>query len=317
MTTSATSGTGGGIRGLAWCATFVVLDAVQAVYLGGVLQRIDAFLLGALVFGLSAAGCLAWSWHLRRWQLMTALRDGRALAAMNVAAAGAWLSYFMAIQLIEPAVAFAIFCGAVPLATIAAWYLGIEEGHGARNRTEAAGNVILALGIVLLAGSTLLGWSGFVRGGAEVAAVGVGLAVVAGILITGMLLASNRLDRKGVGPMAQYGLRFPLYVALALAGYWLGIDDKGPVALPDIVYAVTIGMAVLAFPAYAVQQAVALTSPLTIGAAAAIAPLVVFALQVVEARVAYSDATSVGLAVYFAGAMIAAVGSVRATARDR
>jgi len=74
-------------------------------------------------------------------------------------------------------------------------------------------------------------------------------------------------------------------------------------------------MVVLAFPIYAVQKAISLTTSLTISSVAAIAPLIVFGLQVLEGRVDYSNSTSVGLAVYFIGAIIAAVGSAHAATR--
>jgi hypothetical protein len=45
-------------------------------------------------------------------------------------------------------------------------------------------------------------------------------------------------------------------------------------------------------------------------------PFVIFGLQVIEGRVDYSAATLIGLAVYFAGAVLAASGAVKATVRD-
>jgi hypothetical protein len=79
--------------------------------------------------------------------------------------------------------------------------------------------------------------------------------------------------------------------------------------------AIAAGLVLLAFPVYAVQKAVSLSTTLTIGTAAAVTPLVVFLLQRVEGRVEYSRATLAGLAIYFAGAMLAALGNVRAVAR--
>lgn len=306
-----------GAQGLFWCLVFVVLDAVQAVYLGGVLQVVDAFLLGALVFGLSAAGCIGWTVVQRPSELRLAWRSGRDLIGLNISAAGGWLAYFFAIQLIEPAVAFTIFSGIIPITAVAAWRCGFHGAQSSRNGIEALGHGVLMLGIFVLAATTLLGWSGFVRGGAAVAAAGLLFALVAGVLICFMLLYSARLDRVGVGPVAQFGLRFPLYIVLAIVGAWLGLDAKGPVPIADMLFAVAVGLAVLAFPIYAVQKAVSLTTTLTIGAVAAVGPLLVFLMQMVEGRVAYSDATSVGLAVYFAGAVLAAFGSVRAARGER
>ncbi len=117
--------------------------------------------------------------------------------------------------------------------------------------------------------------------------------------------------------MAQFGLRFPLYIVLSIGGVALGLDAKGPVPVADIALAVGIGLVIMAFPIYAVQRAVALVSTLTIGAITALGPLFVFGLQTIEGRVDYAPATLFGLAIYFAGAAIAAAGSSHAARRGQ
>lgn len=287
-----------GLSGIVWCATFLVLDAAQAVYFGGVFQRMDSFLVGALVFGLSAAGCVAWTALRGRSEIERAFANRNWLVGLNVTAAGAWLAYLIALQLIEPAIAFAIFSGVIPIATV------LVEGRGRAGGAANPGHWALAAGMALLGVFTLLGWSGFVRGGLAGALAGLALATFAGALIAGMLIYSDRLARACVGPVAQYGLRFPLYLALATGGVLLGLDDKGAVEPADLVNVVLAGMVLLAFPIYAVQKAVSLTSPLTVATFAATCPLVVFLMQVAEGRVDYAPATLAGLLVFFAGALL-------------
>jgi drug/metabolite transporter (DMT)-like permease len=303
------------LQGFLWCATFVVLDAAQAVLFGGFLQRLDSLLVGFLVFGLSSLACLAFVLLRAPREIRSALDDPRTLVALNVTSAGGWLAYLGSIQLIEPAVAFTIFSGIIPLTVVAARTLLRAAAATALDAWERIGLAVLTLGLAALSVSTIAGWSGFVRGGAGVAALGVGLSVVSGIAMSGMLLASYRLSHQGVGPAAVFGLRFPLYLLLAGCGYLLGLDDKGSVAPSDLLLAVMVGLCVLAFPIYAVQKAVSLTSALTLGAATALIPVVVLAMQMAEGRVAYSGATAVGLAIYTAGALIAAAGRARAEAR--
>lgn len=309
-------GTGsGGTSGLAWCTTFLILDAIQAVYCGGIFQRIDSFGFGAIVFGAPAVLAIAWVWLTRPTQLAAALKARSSLIWLNITTAGAWGTYLIAIQLIEPAVAFTLFSGIIPVSALVAARIGIGAPVGRQSTMEKAGMVLLIVGMALLAAFTLMGLSGFVRGGLAVALTGLGLALVAGTLITGMLLSSHGLVRSGVGPLAQFGLRFPLYIVLAAGGYALGLDAKASIPLPDYLVAVAIGLAVLAFPIYAVQKAVALTSTATIAAFAAAGPLVVFVLQIFEGRVDYSAATLAGLIVYFAGALTSALAGALAGLR--
>ena len=301
-----------GAQGLAWCFTFVVLEAVQAVFFGGVFQRMDAFLIGSLVFGLTTAGAVSWTWFRDPEQISRAFANREALIGMNASAAGGWIAYLLAIQLMEPAVAFAVFSGMVPLATLLAAYFGVPEASRARNRLEIFGYTVLTFGLVALVAITLAGLSGFVRGGVVVAMAGISLAALSGALIAWMLFYCRRLDRAGVGPVAQFGLRFLFYLVLSLGGVALGLDAKGEVPVGDLALAVLVGLLIMAFPIYAVQKAVTLVSPLTIGAVTALGPLFVFGFQVVEGRVEYAQATLLGLGLYFAGAAVAAFGSAQA-----
>jgi drug/metabolite transporter (DMT)-like permease len=299
------------LSGLVWCAIFVVLDAAQAVLFGSFLQTMDSFLVGLLVFGSSAAACFLVTAVFAPHQLAAARQDLPAVAWTCVFTAGGWLTYLGAIQLIEPAVALTIASGAIPLTMVAASLAGMREAAPVKNAFEATGYGLIALGIVLLAAFTVLGWSGFVRGTHEIGMLGVGLAFLSGACFALMLLTSYRLDRLGVGAAAVFGLRFPLYLVLAAAGFLLGIDDKGPVPATDLLYAYVIGLVVIAMPVYAVQKAVSLSSSLTLGTAAAMTPVLVFLMQMVEGRVDYSRATALGLAVYIAGALAAAAGRAR------
>ncbi|MGE0025048.1 MAG: hypothetical protein AB7S70_15615 [Hyphomicrobium sp.] len=300
------------VAGLLWCATFVALDALQAVAYGNFLQRLDGFLVGLLVFGFCSLACLTWVAWKAPHEIAIARSEPAAVLWMGVTSAGGWLTYLGALQLIEPAVALTVVSGALPLTMIVAGHLGIGGAEPVHNRVEVAGNLVLALGIVALAAFTLLGWSGFVRGGALVGLFGLVLSILSGAMFAGMILISYRLERRGVGPAASFVLRFPLYLVLAFAGTLMGLDDKGPAPADDLMLALVVGVPLLALPIYAIQKAVALASSLTIGTAAGLTPVLVFLLQMIEGRVDYSRATVIGLLIYMAGALLAAAGRARA-----
>lgn len=292
-----------------------MLDAAQAVLFGRFLQRMDSLALGFFVFGLSAAFCLALTALRAPSEFRAAWTAPGELLALNVSSAAGWLAYLGAIQLIEPAVAFTIFSGVIPL-TIVATRQSLSIDSGALHGCERIGLAVLAIGLVALCASTMAGYSGFVRGGVGVAALGLALAAFAGLAMAGMVLASYRLSARGVGPAAVFGLRFPLYLVLAGAGFLLGLDAKGSVAHGEFLIAVVLGLAVLAFPIYAVQKAVALTPASTLGAATALIPVAVLAFQLFDPRVSYSNATAAGLAIYTLGALLAAAGRARAEFRS-
>lgn len=292
--------------GLLWCFCFIVLESIQSVFFGHVFQRMDSFLIGALVFGATTVGVLLWSGLTIPDQLRMALANPRPLIGINVSVGLAWAAYLLAVQMIEPAIAFTLFSGVVPLTTILAAWIGVPEANGVRSWVEGLGNLVLACGIAALAFVTIAGWSGFVRGGAPAAVGGVALALTAGFIITWMIFFSRRLGHAGVGPLAQFGLRFIFYLAIAIPGAVLSLDHKGTVPLSELALVVLIGFALMSFPLLALQKAIPLVSPLTIGAISALGPLLIFLLQLIEGRVDYAPATLVGLGIFFVGALIAA-----------
>ena len=302
------------LAGVSWALAFVVLEAVQYVFFGGIFQRMSSFLFGFLVFSVTTVAFVGWTAWRAPEQLKAAFASPRPLIAANLAATLAWASYLMSVQLIEPAAAYTIAAGAMPITAYLAYRFGLPEGDPMRNRMEALGNLVVFGGIVYLSAVTIIGWSGFVRGGAGVAAAGVLLAIADGVLFTLVIIYCQRMDKGGVGPGAVFGLRQMLYIVAAGGLVTLGVDSKGALAPSEIALIVLVGLILTVPPLYALQRAVALISTLTISALTALGPFVIFGLQMMEGRVDYAPATLAGLMFYFAGALLAALGAVRATA---
>lgn len=275
--------------GLAFCLGFVTLEAFQAVYLGAVFQGADSFQIGAWIFGLSVVLSVGATALFRPAEIIVALRAWPLVAALNLLAAFAWIAYFLALELIEPAVVFTLFSGMVPLGVVVARWIGVPEACGNvafRRPAVRVGHGLVLLSLLLLAGFTVAGLSGFVRGGPSVAIAGVAFAAVSGGLTAFVFVYSVRLNARGVGPLAQFGLRFMLYPVLAALAYRAGIYAKGAALAPDEPAAiVAVGLLVVAFPLYLVQKAVPLIPAPTIAAMTALGPAMVFAMQLVEGRV--------------------------------
>lgn len=304
-----------------WGVAFVVLESTQFVFFGGVFRRISSFVFGFLVFAITTLGFVGWAWVTAPGQIRAALARPGLLLAINVTAALSWLALLISVQLIEPAVAYTIGAGAMPIAALLFQRLGVSGGAGPRNGMEAAGVALIALAVAFLSLATVMGWSGFVRGDLQIAPwialAGVSLAFGEGMLFTWLLILCQRIDRTGVGPGAIFGLRFPLYVLIAGAGAAVGLDSKAPLDAVEIALLVALGLLLIVPPLYALQRTVALLPTVTISVLTALGPFVIFVLQMVEGRVAYAPATLLGLAIYFAGALLAAYGAVGATLRAR
>jgi drug/metabolite transporter (DMT)-like permease len=292
--------------GLFYCLAFVSLEGIQAVYFGSVFQRMDSFLLGGAIFGLASACALLWVACRKRGQFALAWREWRNLAKAGIGTTVSWVAYFIALQLIEPAVAYTVFSGLVPLTILAAARLGVPEASAAGGRGSRLGHMLIAASLVYLCLASIAGLTGFERGG-MVGGIGGVIAVLAtGLSSTWVIFYCRRLDRAGVRATTQFGLRYLPYIAVAAVAAALGIDAKPPVPIWHISQALVIGLALVATPSYLVQRAIPLVSPLLIGLAGALGPFLVFGLQAVEGRIAYSSWTLAGLVVYFLGSVVAA-----------
>lgn len=302
--------------GIAWALAFVVLESIQFVFFGNVFQRVSTVLFGALVLGITTVIFVGWSAVRRKDQLARAIALPRHLIAINLSATASWLMFLMAVQLIEPAIAYTLGAGAMPLMAWAAHRLGVPEGEDVRNRAEGAGNLIILAALIYLSVVTITGGSGFVRGGTSMAWLGVALALAEGALFTWLLIFCQRIDRAGVGAGTVFGLRFPLYVITAGALASVGFDQKATIPLPELAVIVGIGLLLIVPPLYALQRAVSLISTLTISTITALGPFIIFSLQVIEGRVSYAWPTLIGLGIYFTGAILAAVGAAHASAHN-
>lgn len=299
--------------GLICCLSFVTLEAFQAVYLGSIFQHVDSFLIGSWVFGISVLGTALAAAIFRPHELLASVRSIKLVIALNVFAAITWTTYFVAVQLIEPAVVFTIFSGMVPLGTIIALWFGMEEARTSFNGFVRVGYGLILASIIVLTSITAMGLSGFARGEFYIAILGAVLSALSGGCTAFVILYSVRLNARGVGPLTQFGLRFVLYTLLAMCAFTVGLDDKGSTPEPhQLATIIAVGLAVIAFPLYLVQKAVPLLPASTIAAMTALGPVIVFVMQMIEGRVDYAPATRAGLAVYMSGALLALWGSTRA-----
>jgi len=304
------------IRGLLYCLVFLLLESIQAVYFGGVFQGVSSFLVGALVFGTTSSILLVLIAIRQPSQLSIMYQLRRDVILVNVLNAAAWIAFFMAVQMIEPAIAFTLFSGALPITVVVAAALSMSFAEPVTSKSEGASYLILVASLIFLVYITVFDLSGFVRGGAIHGLIGASLALFAGALISLAVVICRRMDARGLGPTAQFGARFVLYAVIAAILALVGVDAKGPVSAKDVLLVFVVGLAIIAIPIYAFQRAVPLVSAKTIAVATSTGPLIVFGFQMIEGRVVFAPATLLGLIIYCSSALLIAGIGVW-SARDR
>ena len=290
--------------GLFFCMVFLSTEAIRSVYFGGVFQQASSFLVGSLVFGVISACILCYTYLTNPSQLRLAWSMRSTVFKANIVTAGSWMMYFFAIQMIEPAVAYTLFSGVILITMLVAAKTGLVDEKIERNAFVTVGYKGILLALFVLTMTTLLGLSGFVRGTSLTAIVGVALAIGASALIAYAMIVCKQLDREGLNPSTQLGVRFILYVFVGGALAMYGLDFKGEVSTPHLVEIVVLGIVLTGAAGYAVQKAVSLMTSQAIGVASAFGPCLVFALQLVEGRVDFTAWTLLGVCLYCFSALL-------------
>jgi hypothetical protein len=190
-------------RGAFFCAGFIALEAIQSVYFGGLFQTADSFLIGSATFGIGCAVCLAAAAILDAGQFAVAWRLRGLLAKAGLATAIGWLTYFMALQLLEPAVTYTVFSGAIPITVALAAQFGVATATRPAGRLSLAGHVLLAGALVFLCAAAIGGFTGFDRGGMLGSVGGVVAVLTSAVAISWALFYCRQMTRLGWDPICN------------------------------------------------------------------------------------------------------------------
>lgn len=272
---------------------FVALASVRDVYFSGLFQRHSPMVVAAVAFTLCTAVYLPIALGRDAASVAMLARRPRDLFWVNATAAMAWLSFFRALSLVEPALVQILFAGVGPLAVAAAdeW-----RGSGERLAIAERRGLLGLLGAVVLAGVVAV----VEARDAGAAALGVGLAVGSGLAITANTVLCRRLNDAGVSPMALVAMRFPATAIVAAVIASTSGAALAEALTPGALTSIVVGSLVLVvLPVYVNQVGVALASPLTVRVALAGAPALIFVLQLAEGRLP-SSAWAIAAATLYA-----------------
>ncbi len=214
------------------------------------------------------------------------------LLFLNVATAVTFLSLFVALKLIQPAIVGAIEISIGPIAAIV---IGILFNRNIPSLRSLLVCCALAMGCAILASSAL---SGFGFQSSETAVVlGLLASVTAGIGAVVITIASKSLLSQGWRFSAVLAHRFYLIVpvSLALVHVTGASSVEWSIQLAYTVIFVSI-IGVLA-PLFLLQVGISRCDPYTVMVTLAVLPILTFAIEGVSSKYQWSAATAVGLAV--------------------
>lgn len=292
---------------------FVCLAAVRDVYLGGLFQRVSPLLVAMMAFGLCTVVFLPTALAGARESLAVLRRRPHDLFWVNVTSACAWLAFLYALRLLEPTLVQILYSGIGPLSVV--WIerhlVGAVRG-APLTRAERSTYLGLLASLIFAGVVALSGLSGAEPVGS--AALGVLLAAGGGISISLSTMLCRRLNDAGVRPSALLSLRYPATALAAAALAALSPSGlPGTLTWADAVMA--IASLLIIVPSYVNQVAISLASPLTVRVVLAIAPALIFFLQLIEGRLAASPYSLTATILYAVAAISAGVARQHAIRR--
>lgn len=291
---------------------FVCFASVRDVYLGGLFQRVSPPLIAIFAFILCSAVFLPVGAVNARQSFTVLWQQRRVLLWVNIATACAWIAFLHALKLIEPSVVQILFFGIGPLSVI--WIEGSLLAVGPNIRLTTAewlSFMALAATLLLSVAVVLAGFSGVGQVPVGRAVLGVLLAAFAGVSISVSTMLCRKLNDAGVAPSALLAFRFPMTVVAAAV-----VVALSPAGLPrDLSWIdalVAVAAVLIVIPNYVNQLAISLASPLTVRVVLAVAPVLIFFLQIAEGRLVASPYSLMAAILYGFAATAAAVARRRA-----
>jgi len=296
---------------------FVIAGAARDVYFGEIFQRQRFFDVVVISFGLATVIFALMVVVRMPHQLAALARNWRTAALANLGTACAWLSYFFALKMLEPAAVNTIHAGTGAVTLVAASAMGL---HISRPVAVRGLEKLLHLGVFLvllcLAAVVLMGLSGVRERALSDMSLGLVLAFASGVFISLTSDVTKRMHEHGVSAEAVLAVRFILMVCVAATMSWLDVGGGTPIAdAGTLIRIAGAALILIVLPLYVLQLGLTRTSAVTTWVIMALGPCLVFALQAFDGRIIASPYTLACILAYSALVIVANLVRARSQAK--
>lgn len=302
------------VGGLALLFGFVASQAARDVYLARTFGTFGLFEVAFLAFGLASVFFGSVLLLFRQGEVKALPSHWRRLLALNGTTAVAWLSYFGALRLAEPAAVNVAFCGIAPAAVLALASIGMRGAVPASTRVEQRLQSALLLPVTIAALATLGERAGMGGSAPLLGPAGVALASVAGVVITLETVVAKELNNKGISALAIVSSRFLLVTAIAGGVLLFRGNAYSGAGAPEVAQKGATFLLILVAPIYMAQAGLRLTDALLSSVILAISPVATLTLQTTAGRVSLRPEMVFAVGLYAVLAIAAAIASIRAVA---
>ncbi|VTU34565.1 EamA-like transporter family protein [Variovorax sp. PBL-H6] len=274
--------------GVALVLFFVLLSAVNGVFLSAFLVNVDVYVTLLCVFTLIAVLFNAYTfWAHGRIYRRFSRQVWLYIGLSNLTTVGNWFGFFFAVKHLEPAISATLINSVLPLATIGIAIVLL--GQRRREPAELLSAVALMAAMLITAGVVFSGQSSRPAVGFDSYVFGVAMSLVCGISMALNTVVAKKLNTLGVAPSTIMAYRFFLLILTA------AVLVDGPVLRADLqqFYPEMLFIAILGnlIPLFSLQLGIKRLSPVTVVFLNGLGPITHFVVQIVSGLYAFSPAS--------------------------
>lgn len=278
--------------GIMLIIAFNVLSAAKEVYVAHLLQAAHPMVVLLFTFSITALFFL--SLEVRSFaSYVQGLRRQRVnVLLLNITTMVSWMSFFMALKFIEPAVADAIGFALGPILTIMMWRALRPDRPATRGEVVAA--IGIFIGVLVLLGSTGSGRSAVGHISFNDNLLGLACSLVCGLAVVGNTIFSKRLSDSGMTAHRVMAQRFLLLIASGIA-LWPASVPLASITIEFMGIMLLIALFGVIIPLYVLQLGIERCEPVTVSLLLSCLPAFSLLLQLFDPRLALSYYSVAGI----------------------
>lgn len=286
--------------GIVAVGVFVLLGAIQEVYVGNLVQRRDpvwvmvvTFFIALLFFNFARifSGQKPHESLRSCWKIVLCL---------NITTCMSWFGFMIALKWLEPAVVSCICFSIGPLITTV--MNRFFNSRSAILRGEMWASVTMAIGVIVLTYSSLTGLSSLGKQDISSTQIGLIAALISAFGIMGNTFLSKRMSQLGFNSQSTMAYRFHFLVIIGAAViYFGGLDADVDLAFSVELVLLSIGTVIV--PLYLLQRGIEILEPITVSLLISSMPVITYFLQMLDYRLTPSLVSLTGVFICFASSL--------------
>ena len=281
------------IIGISLVILFNILSGVQAVYLSGLLKEANVY----------ATLCICFSFVTIIFILINAIsnktiknsvkKNYTNLVIINVTTLGNWLTFFIALKYIEPAMSSALANSIAPMVTLFATYFFLKGPFPKRSQLLISLGIFLSMGIMIFV--TIAGKSASSTANLSYLWLGIIASLICGVSISSTNIVSKKLNISGINAKEIMMYRFILLIIVCgvVAGSDVIIETLKTLLLP-LLFISIIGNVI---PLFSLQLSIERLEPITVSLLLVLAPIFYLIIQVFNKNIPISPISWIAISI--------------------